>query len=435
TLPGIAGIILTIGIAVDSNVLIYERLREEARTSGKPLRRALDDGFERVLRSIVDANLTIFIAGAILLYLGSGAIRGFAVTLAIGSVTTILTAHSLTRRLIRGWYRRRLPQRLPRGIRTGFFSRADFRFMAIRNPVFILMTALSLASLVLLTSLGLNMGADFRGGSVIELRARTGVADGADIRARLDELNLGDVQVEELGSARDVLVRIPSQEAGDNAEQTAVGLVRSELEDQYVFRRVEVVGPGVSGELTRAGSLAVAAAVLAVLLYVWLRFGRRFAVGAIVATLHDVLLTLGFLVLTGIEFNLASIAALLTIVCYSLSDTMVIYDRVRENLVRYRRMPLSVLIDTSINQTLSRTVLTAVTTLLALVALYLFGGSGLVQSFSATLIFGVLVGTVSSIYVAGPLLILFNRRNNRLGGTQDPAEPDASSETEAKGAV
>ncbi|MDW9473919.1 protein translocase subunit SecDF [Sinorhizobium meliloti] len=435
TLPGIAGIILTIGIAVDSNVLIYERLREEARTSGKPLRRALDDGFERVLRSIVDANLTIFIAGAILLYLGSGAIRGFAVTLAIGSVTTILTAHSLTRRLIRGWYRRRLPQRLPRGIRTGFFSRADFRFMAIRNPVFILMTALSLASLVLLTSLGLNMGADFRGGSVIELRARTGVADGADIRARLDELNLGDVQVEELGSARDVLVRIPSQEAGDNAEQTAVGLVRSELEDQYVFRRVEVVGPGVSGELTRAGSLAVAAAVLAVLLYVWLRFGRRFAVGAIVATLHDVLLTLGFLVLTGIEFNLASIAALLTIVCYSLSDTMVIYDRVRENLVRYRRMPLSVLIDTSINQTLSRTVLTAVTTLLALVALYLFGGSGLVQSFSATLIFGVLVGTVSSIYVAGPLLILFNRRNNRLGGTQEPAEPDASSETEAKGAV
>lgn len=196
-----------------------------------------------------------------------------------------------------------------------------------------------------------------------------------------------------------------------------------------------MVGPGVSGELTRAGSLAVAAAVLAVLLYVWLRFGRRFAVGAIVATLHDVLLTLGFLVLTGIEFNLASIAALLTIVCYSLSDTMVIYDRVRENLVRYRRMPLSVLIDTSINQTLSRTVLTAVTTLLALVALYLFGGSGLVQSFSATLIFGVLVGTVSSIYVAGPLLILFNRRNNRLGGTQDPAEPDASSETEAKGAV
>lgn len=435
TLPGIAGIILTIGVAVDSNVLIYERLREEARSSDQPLRRALDDGFARVLRSIVDANLTMLIAGALLLSLGSGAIRGFAVTLAIGSVTTILTAHSLTRRLIRGWYRRRRPRRLPRGIRTGFFSAADFRFMAIRNPVFILMAALSLASLFLLTGLGLNMGADFRGGSLIELRARTGLADTDDIRARLDELNLGDVRVEELGSGRDVLIRVPSQEAGDNAEQTAVGLVRAELEDRYVFRRVEVVAPGVSGELTRAGTLALAAAMLAVLLYVWFRFGWRFAVGAIVATLHDVLLTLGFLVVTGVEFNLASIAALLTIVCYSLNDTMVIYDRIRENLARYRRMRLSVLIDISINQTLSRTVLTALTTLLALAALYLFGGSILVQSFSATLIFGVLVGTVSSIYIAGPVLILFNRRNHRLDGEPDPVGGETAPGTVAKGAA
>ncbi|HXV30147.1 MAG TPA: protein translocase subunit SecD, partial [Sinorhizobium sp.] len=160
TLPGIAGIILTIGMAVDSNVLIYERLREEARNSSLPLRKALDNGFSRVLRSIIDANLTVFAAGAILLLLGSGAVRGFAVTLAIGSITTILTAHSLTRRLIRGWYRRRLPRRLPRGIRTGFFAEADMRFMAVRNPVFILMAALSLAALVLLVGVGLNMGAD-----------------------------------------------------------------------------------------------------------------------------------------------------------------------------------------------------------------------------------------------------------------------------------
>ncbi|HXV29107.1 MAG TPA: protein translocase subunit SecF, partial [Sinorhizobium sp.] len=213
---------------------------------------------------------------------------------------------------------------------------------------------------------------------------------------------------------------------------TAVGLVRAELEDEYAFRRVEVVGPAVSGELTRVGTLAVAAAMLAVVSYVWLRFGWWFAVGAIIATLHDVLLTLGFLVITGMEFNLASIAALLTIVCYSLNDTMVIYDRIRENLARYRRMPLSVLIDTSINQTLSRTTLTALTTALALVALYLFGGSRLVQSFSATLLFGVLVGTLSSIYIAGPVLILFNRRNNRTGGELEGVEPAA--EQTAKGA-
>ncbi|MBP2238066.1 SecD/SecF fusion protein [Sinorhizobium kostiense] len=416
TLPGIAGIILTIGMAVDSNVLIYERLREEARNSSAPLRKALDNGFSRVLRSIIDANLTVFAAGAILFFLGTGAIRGFAATLAIGSITTILTAHSLTRRLIRGWYRRRRPRHLPRGIRTGFFSAADIRFMAIRNPVFILMAALSLATLVVMVGAGLNMGADFRAGSLIELRARAGDGDVADIRARLDALNLGEARVQELGSARDVLIRIPSQEGGDNAEQTAVGLVRAELEEDYVFRRVEVVGPAVSAELTRSGTLAVGAALLAVILYVWIRFGWRFAAGAIIAMLHDVLLTIGFLVITGLEFNLASIAALLTIVCYSLNDTVVIYDRIRENLARYRRMPLSVLIDTSINQTLSRTLLTAATTALALVALYFFGGSRLVQSFSATLLFGVLVGTVSSIYIAGPVLILFNRGNNRPGG-------------------
>ncbi|MDK1492269.1 protein translocase subunit SecDF [Sinorhizobium sp. 7-81] len=422
TLPGIAGIILTIGVAVDSNVLIYERLREEARGAG-PLRKALDTGFSRVFSSIVDANLTMAIAGAILFYFGSGAFRGFAVTLAIGSVTTILTAHSLTRRLVRGWYRRRRPLRLPRGIRTGFFSEADIRFMAIRNPVFILMAALSLASLILLVSLGPNFGADFKGGSIIELRAKSGVADSADLRARLDELNLGEVQVQELGTERDVLVRVPSQEAGDNAEQTAIGLVRAELEDQYTFRRVEVVGPAVSAELTRASSLGVGAAVLAILLYVWIRFEWRFALGAMIATLHDVLLTIGFLVVTRTEFNLASVAALLTIVCYSLNDTVVIYDRIRENFMRYRKMSLSVLIDASINQTLSRTVLTAVTTILALAALYLFG-NGLIRSFSMTLLFGVVVGTLSSIYIAGPVLILFNRRGGRTRDGQDSASSD-----------
>ncbi|MBP1887010.1 protein translocase subunit SecDF [Sinorhizobium mexicanum] len=427
TLPGIAGIILTIGVAVDSNVLIYERLREEARGPG-PLRKALDTGFARVFSSIVDANLTMAIAGAILFYFGSGAFRGFAVTLAIGSVTTILTAHSLTRRLVRGWYRRRRPQRLPRGIRTGFFSEADIRFMAIRNPVFILMAALSLASLVLLVSLGPNFGADFKGGSIIELRAKSGVADSADIRARLDELNLGEVRVQELGSERDVLVRVPSQEAGDNAEQTAIGSVRTELEDQYTFRRVEVVGPAASDELTRASSLGIAAAVLAILLYVWIRFEWRFALGAMIATVHDVLLTVGFLVVTRTEFNLASIAALLTIVCYSLNDTVVIYDRIRENYMRYQRMSLAVLIDASINQTLSRTVLTAVTTILALAALYLFGDS-LLRSFAMTLLFGVVVGTLSSIYIAGPVLILFNRRGGRAKGGQSPARGEEPANT------
>ncbi|ANK72316.1 MULTISPECIES: protein translocase subunit SecDF [Ensifer] len=433
TLPGIAGIILTIGVAVDSNVLIYERLREEVR-GAEPLRRTINNAFSRVFSSIFDANLTMLIASAILFYLGSGSVRGFAVTLAIGSVTTLFTAYTVTRLIVKRWLRQWKSERLPKGIRTGRFSDLDIRFMRIRNPVFILMAALSLASVLLLAGIGLNLGVDFKGGSIIELHSKGGPVDVADLRARLDELNFGEVQVQQLGSGEDVLVRVPSQEAGDNAEQTAAGVIRSELSDEYDFRRVEVVGPVVSGELTRAGTIGLAVSFLAILLYVWLRFEWRFAVGAIIATTHDVLLTIGFLVLTGIEFNLGSIAAVLTIVGYSLNDTVVIYDRIRENLARYKRMPLSVLIDTSINQTLSRTILTALTTVLALTALYLFGG-GLIRAFSVTMLFGVIVGTISSIYIAGPILILFRKRTDHIPGDENASGADTGAAGAAKGAV
>lgn len=432
TLPGIAGIILTIGVAVDSNVLIYERLREEVR-GGEPLRRTINNAFTRVFSSIFDANLTMLIASAILFYLGSGPVRGFAVTLAIGSVTTLFTAYTVTRLIVKRWLRHWKSQRLPKGIRTGRFSDLDIRFMRIRNPVFILMAALSLASLFLLGGIGLNLGVDFKGGSIIELHSKGGPVDTADLRTRLDELNFGEVQVQQLGSGEDVLLRVPSQEAGDNAEQTAASVIRTELADEYDFRRVEVVGPVVSGELTRAGTIGVAISFAAILLYVWLRFEWRFAIGAIIATLHDVLLTIGFLVLTGIEFNLGSIAAVLTIVGYSLNDTVVIYDRIRENLGRYRRMPLSVLIDTSINQTLSRTILTALTTILALAALYLFGGD-LIRSFSITMLFGVVVGTISSIYIAGPVLILFRKRTDHIPGDENAPGADNAAGA-AKGTI
>jgi SecD/SecF fusion protein len=185
--------------------------------------------------------------------------------------------------------------------------------------------------------------------------------------------------------------------------------VRGELEDAYEFRRVEVVGPAVSGELTQTATIGVAVSLLFILIYIWFRFEWQFAVGSIIATLHDVILTLGLFVFLGIEFNLTSIAAILTIIGYSLNDTVVVYDRMRENLRRYKKMPLDVLIDTSINQTLSRTVLTGSTTLLALLALYLFGGE-VIASFTLAMLFGVLVGTFSSIYIAAPVLIAFKLR-------------------------
>jgi len=207
-----------------------------------------------------------------------------------------------------------------------------------------------------------------------------------------------------------------AQGGGENAEQTVITLVRAELEGDYDIRRVEVVGPTVSGELAQAGTIAVIASLLAILVYIWFRFEWQFALGAIIATVHDVVLTIGIFVVSGMEFNLSSIAAVLTIVGYSLNDTVVVYDRVRENLRRYKKMSLTSLLDTSINQMLPRTILTSVTTLLALLALFIFGGE-VIRSFTFAMIFGVVVGTYSSIFIAAPVLILFKLRadNFRVG--------------------
>lgn len=408
TLPGIAGIVLTMGMAVDSNVLVYERIREEAK-SGRSLVQAIETGFNKAFATIVDANLTTLIAAAVLFFLGSGPVKGFAVTLAIGIITTVFTAFTMTRWLVAVWYRWRRPKHLPKGIRTGMFDTQNIRFMAIRRYTFAIAGALSIASLVAFMTVGLNLGIDFQGGSIIEVKARSGTADIGEIRDRLSELNLGEVQAQGFGDPASVLIRIQAQEGGENAEQSAISLVRSELEEAYEFRRVEVVGPAVSGELTQSATIGVAVSLLFILIYIWFRFEWQFAVGSIIATLHDVILTLGLYVLLGIEFNLTSIAAILTIIGYSLNDTVVVYDRMRENLRRYKKMPLDVVIDTSINQTLSRTVLTGSTTLLALLALYLFGGE-VIASFTLAMLFGVLVGTFSSVYIAAPVLIAFKLR-------------------------
>jgi SecD/SecF fusion protein len=408
TLPGIAGIVLTMGMAVDSNVLVYERIREEAK-SGRPLVQSIEIGFNKAFATIVDANLTTLIAAAVLFFLGSGPVKGFAVTLAIGIITTVFTAFTMTRWLMAVWFRWRRPKHLPKGIRTGMFDAQNIRFMAIRRYTFGIAGALALASMVGFLTVGLNLGIDFQGGSIIEVKARSGTADIGEIRDRLSELNLGEVQAQGFGDPASVLIRIQAQEGGENAEQSAITLVRGELEDAYEFRRVEVVGPAVSGELTQTATIGVAVSLLFILIYIWFRFEWQFAVGSIIATLHDVILTLGLFVLLGIEFNLTSIAAILTIIGYSLNDTVVVYDRMRENLRRYKKMPLDVLIDTSINQTLSRTVLTGSTTLLALLALYLFGGE-VIASFTLAMLFGVLVGTFSSIYIAAPVLIAFKLR-------------------------
>lgn len=408
TLPGIAGIVLTMGMAVDSNVLIYERIREEAK-NGRSLIQAIDIGFKKAFATIVDANLTTLIAAVVLFFLGSGPVRGFAVTLSIGIVTTVFTAFTLTFWLMAFWYRWKRPKHMPKSVRTGFFDNRNIRFMAARKLNFGAAMLISVASLVGFATVGMNLGIDFKGGSIIEVQARDGSADLSDIRERLSQLNLGEVQAQGFGDDSSALIRLQAQDGGENAEQSALTKVRGELEAEYDFRRVEVVGPSVSSDLTYSATIGVAAALFGILIYIWFRFEWQFALGAIIATLHDVIFTLGLFVLTGIEFNLTSIAAILTIIGYSLNDTVVVYDRMRENLRRYKKMPLEVLIDESINQTLSRTVLTAGSTILALGALYLFGGE-VIASFTFAMLAGVLIGTFSSIYIAGPVLIAFKLR-------------------------
>ena len=429
TLPGIAGIVLTVGMAVDSNVLIFERIREE-RVGGRSLVQAIDAGFQKALTTIIDANVTTLIAACILFYLGSGPIRGFAVTLAIGIVTTVFTAFVLTRWMVAWWLRNKKPKELPRVVLTLVPAGTQIKFMWLRRFTFTASAIVVLASMALFATVNMNLGIDFKGGSLIEVQSKAETADPGAIRNALSNLNLGDVQVQGFGTDRDVLIRIESQGGGDNAEQSALTLVRGELAADYDIRRVEVVGPTVSGELARAGTIAVLAALGAILIYIWLRFEWQFALGAIIATSHDVLLTIGMFVITGLEFNLSSIAAILTIVGYSLNDTVVVYDRVRENLRRYKKMTLPQLLDQSMNETLPRTVLTSVTTLLALFALYFFGGEVL-QSFVAAMIFGVVVGTYSSIFVAAPLLILFKLRPGSLSlkDKQTDAEKAATANT------
>ena len=417
TLPGIAGIVLTMGMAVDSNVLIYERVREEVK-NGRPFVQSLDIGFQKALATIVDANLTTLIAAVILFYMGSGPVRGFAVTLSVGIATTVFTAFTFTRWIVAEWVRRRRPKHLPKGVRSGILDGSTFSFMAIRRYTIGLTAALSVACVAGFMIFGMNLGIDFKGGSIIELQAKNGAADISDIRNRLSELNLGEIQAQGFGDPASVLVRVQAQEGGENAEQSAITLIRGELEEQYEFRRVEVVGPAVSSELTTTATLGVLVSLCAILVYIWFRFEWQFALGAIIATLHDVLMTIGLFVYTGTEFNLTSIAAVLTIVGYSLNDTVVVYDRMRENLRRYKKMPLPVLIDASINQTLSRTVLTSVTTMLALIALWLFGGE-VIRSFTFAMLFGVAIGTFSSIYVAAPVLIGFRLRSDAFQKDDD----------------
>jgi SecD/SecF fusion protein len=410
TLPGIAGIVLTIGMAVDANVLIYERIREELN-SGKSVVAAINSGFERAWATIVDSHLTQLISAIVLYFLGSGPIQGFAVTLALGILTSLFTAYTVTLFQVGVWFRIRRPKSIKIQIMRLIPDGTKIPFMRLARPVAVFSIVMMLLSVGGAVFHGFNLGIDFKGGTAIEVRHLDGPADPAALRELLGTLDLGEVQVQSFGTPEDVLVRIEEQSTDDAAQQEAVERITTALADEsYEVRRVEAVSGTVSSELVWSGTIAVLVALVAILAYVWFRFEWQFAVGAIITTAHDVILTIGLYAWTGLEFNLTSIAAVLTLVGLSLNDTVVIYDRIREYLRKYKKMPLADLIDLSINSTLARTLLTTLTTFMALVPLVLFGGE-VIRGFVTAMTFGLFVGTYSSIIVGAPLLILFGLKS------------------------
>ncbi|MCA3656408.1 MAG: protein translocase subunit SecF, partial [Methylobacterium sp.] len=279
-----------------------------------------------------------------------------------------------------------------------------FGFMRFRRFSFPFSAIASIVSVVAFLWLGLNVGIDFKGGTVVELQARGDRANVALIREEANRLGFGDVEVQEFGGPREVLLRVGLQDGGDRAQAEVVVKLRQAFEKDYDFRKVEVVGPRVSQELVQNGTIGVLLAILTILIYLWFRYEWQFAVGAVIATMHDLVLTIGFFAVTQIQFDQTSIAAILTIIGYSLNDTVVVYDRVRELLRKYKKIKLFELLDLSMNSTLPRTVITSVTTILALIALSIFGGDA-IWGFCIALLFGVLIGTYSSIFVAAPILI------------------------------
>ena len=305
-----------------------------------------------------------------------------------------------------------------------------FDFMRFRRISFPISALLSIAAILLYFFHGLNFGIDFIGGTLIEVQSKAGPADLSKMRTTLSGLGLGDVQLQQFGAPTDVLIRVAQQPGGEQAQQAAINKVRESLGSEVEYRRIEVVGPRVSTELLAYSTIGLGLAILAILIYLWFRFEWQFALGAMIANVHDLVLTVGYMSLTQIDFDLSSIAALLTILGYSLNDTVVIYDRIREMLRRYKKMSMPEMLNISVNSTLSRSIITHATVTLALLALLFFGGHA-IHSFVATMIFGVvLVGTYTSVFIAAPILIYLGVGTSRLEAEDKAEKPEKAEQIE-----
>lgn len=434
TLPGIAGIILTIGMAVDANVLIFERIREEL-DSGKTVRAAVETGYGRAFLTIVDANLTTIITAVVLYQFGTGPIKGFALTLMIGIISSMYTALFVTRTIFNLILSRPETSSISIG-KLRIFKKPAFDILGLRKVAF------GLSLVVILVGLGstvvkggYNLGIDFKGGTLLELHFSPAVPV-SDIRDALSSVDVGsrtldlrNSEIKEFGTPNDILIRVEEE-----AEGTAVADgIRNTLQARFAssvpvesewLRRQEAVGPKIGEELKSDAISAIVVSILLIIMYIWLRFKRiQYGVAAVIALVHDVMITLGVFSLLDMEISLAIVAALLTIVGYSLNDTIVVFDRVREDLRLYRRETFGEILNRSINECLNRTFLTSGTTLFVVIGLLTLGGE-VIHDFAFALLIGVIVGTYSSSFVATPVIYQWLGRSE--GAKADSRKPQTA---------
>ncbi len=405
TLPGIAGLVLTIGMSVDANVLIFERIREESKL-GKSLRAAVQSGFQRAFLTILDANVTTLITALILFQFGTGPVRGFATVLSIGIISSMFTAIIVTRLILDFLTTGR--RKLKKLVMFQFVKNLKINFIGMRRITYIVSALLIAFGLfIFVKRQEANYGIDFTGGVLQQYRFEKFIPL-KKVRTTLKELGVGDIPIQRFADKREILVR--TQE--DNSAQIMKKFGEAYKDNKFEVMRIEKVGPSIGRDLRGKAVKAVIFAMIGICIYVSLRFEFRFAVAAIVALLHDVCISLGAIALTHRELSIPVIAALLTIVGYSINDTIVVFDRIREDRKLMRKSTYGEIINTSINQTFSRTILTSTTTLLVILALYFLGGA-VINDFAFVILVGVITGTYSSIFIASPILLDWPSRRAR----------------------
>ena len=396
TLPGIAGLVLTVGMAVDANILIYERIKEELK-AGKSLHSSIVAGFDRAFLAIFDSNITTLISGLILFYCGTGPVRGFATTLCIGIITTLFTGVIVTRVIFDNLVQKKIISNLRM---LNLIKPTKIDFMGKRRITTFISLVIIVSGLVMFAKKGdKNFGIDFTGGTVQQFKFSKPI-EIEKIRSSLQPLGLADASIQKFGGGNEIIVRTFK----DTSKEVNERFKQDFPDNPFEVTRVEKVGAAIGKDLGKKAALALLYSFIGMWMYVSMRFQFKYALGGIIALFHDVLVSVAFLAFTNREISLEVIAALLTIIGYSINDTIVIYDRVRENAKLMRKTPIIDVFNLSINQTLSRTVFTSMTTLFAVTALYLFGGE-VINDFAFTLLVGMIAGVYSTVYIAGAFVV------------------------------